>query len=414
MRKLARNVAIILLTLSVLWLLWEFRGALVLFLLSLWFTATVRPLVQRLINNGLPRVIAIMMIYFVGLATAAGLFITISPSWLSELETLSDRFVNQYTAIWQSWPEGSPLEKAMIAWLPEPNELFSVVSLDTGNPFASGVLGFFTGSFAVIGQLFIALILSIYWTADRVRFERLWLSLLPAEARVRARTIYRDVEDGVGAYTRSELAQSLAVGFLLWIGFLLMGLPYPTLLAMVGAVAWLIPWVGIVVTLALAFTAGLSVSLLLGLLAAVFSLAVMVATRLVLEPMLFRREYRSSLLTILLIIALGGTLGLIGIVIAPPLAAAIQMAGRHMMLQPSAAALSQESLEKILQLEQHQQRLREYLEEMEEGPSPQIENILERLNHLVARAKEVLEVQPDMEDAGSREGTPPAPGRLGT
>ena len=93
-------------------------------------------------------------------------------------------------------------------------------------------------------QLFAAIILSIYWTIDRLHFERLRQSLLPVNSRVRWRRISREIEDDLGRYIRSEAVQALLAGITLYIGYSLLGMPLLTLLAVFGAISWLIPWLG--------------------------------------------------------------------------------------------------------------------------------------------------------------------------
>ena len=71
-------------------------------------------------------------------------------------------------------------------------------------------------------EFMLSIFLSLYWTADRNRFERLWFSLLPAEQRIRTRLVWRKLESTVGAYLRSEIVQTVlavlifAVGYNLW------------------------------------------------------------------------------------------------------------------------------------------------------------------------------------------------------
>ena len=54
----------------------------------------------------------------------------------------------------------------------------------------------------------------------------------------------RTLEQELGAYTRSEVIQSLLAVLLLGTGYWLLGSQYPALLAVVGAIAWLVPVVG--------------------------------------------------------------------------------------------------------------------------------------------------------------------------
>ncbi len=88
----------------------------------------------------------------------------------------------------------------------------------------------------------LALILSIYWTADRLRFERLALSSVPAHRRSDARDLAR-ARRWVG-YLRSELLQGVLLGVLLWPIFRLLGLNWPVFWALAWALSWLVPLVG--------------------------------------------------------------------------------------------------------------------------------------------------------------------------
>ena len=99
-----------------------------------------------------------------------------------------------------------------MAQLPPPSKLFEALTGDQGQLVLPAILS---------GALII--------------FERLWLSLLPSGQRKQARGILRTIEQDLGAYIRSEVIQSLLAGLLLSLGYWLLGSPYPTLLASVGA-----------------------------------------------------------------------------------------------------------------------------------------------------------------------------------
>ena len=77
-----------------------------------------------------------------------------------------------------------------------------------------------------------------------------------------AREVWEAVEIELGAYVRSEAIQSIAAGLLLWTGYRLLGQPYPVLLAIAGAVAWLIPWVGVLLAVGAVALASVPVLLL--------------------------------------------------------------------------------------------------------------------------------------------------------
>src|SRR6185295_12129801 len=145
-------------------------------------------------------------------------------------------------------------------------------------------LGFTLGSFDVLSQLLISLVLSIYWSADQEHFKRLWVSLLPVEMRASAREIWQNIEIGLGGYLRSQLIQSVLALFLLGIGYQVLGLKYPAALALIGTIGWLIPWIGVLLVVIPAVLVGLSMSPLLALLGAIFTIAVLYFLEFVVEP----------------------------------------------------------------------------------------------------------------------------------
>ena len=103
------------------------------------------------------------------------------------------------------------------------------------------LLGVTWGFFGTILNVLIIVVLSLYWSIDRVHFERLWLSLLGRRA-ANAHAIPGAIEHATGAYLQREAVQSLSAGCMLGIGFWLLQQPYPVLSAAIGALAWLIPW----------------------------------------------------------------------------------------------------------------------------------------------------------------------------
>ncbi len=112
---------------------------------------------------------------------------------------------------------------------------------------------------------------------------------------------------------------------LLGLGYQVLGLKYPVALALIGAIGWLIPWAGVLLAVIPAVLVGLSISPVLGLLAAALTIGVLLFLEFVVEPRLFNRRRFSSLLVVIVLLVLADQYGLIGILAAPPLAAAIQI-----------------------------------------------------------------------------------------
>lgn len=394
MKKLAINTFIVLLTISAVAILVRYPEAVLLFLISLSVAAAARPAVDFLTARGFNRGLAVSLTYLALLLVLGGILAAFGGKLLAEIQSLSDSFVLAYDNLWQTWPQGSELQRAIVQRLPPPEDLYRAFTGEQGMLLAQGFLGWTASTLTVVSQFFAALVLSIYWTIDRIYFERLWLSLLKAETRARWRDTGRYIEQDLGAYLRSELIQSLLAGLLLGLGYALIGLKYPVLLALFGAFAWLIPWLGALLAVIPVFiSSALYLGWPLAVAAAAYTAGVLLFLENIIEPRLFKRRQYSTWLAILFLMALGDSLGLIGAILAPPLATTVQIIFRRILQSSSPAAIpatGYESARQIAGLGQRVRQVREMVANMSQEPSAQTRNMLDRLDDLVSEADQMI------------------------
>jgi predicted PurR-regulated permease PerM len=230
----------------------------------------------------------------------------------------------------------------------------------------------------------------VYWSSDQEHFKRLWFSLLPFQARARARDVWQNIETGFGAYLRSQVIQTVLAALLLGFGYQVLDLKYPVALALIGAIGWLIPWVGVLLAVIPAALVGLSISPPLGLLAAALTIGVLAFLEHVVEPRLFRRAQFSSLLAVIVLLVLADEYGFMGILAAPPLAAAIQIfagqiirATTRSMATPAAHPIDLTQPIGVLR-----ERLASVQARLAAQPEsrPDLVNLVERLTQLIEQA----------------------------
>ncbi|HEX3657423.1 MAG TPA: AI-2E family transporter [Pirellulales bacterium] len=389
MRRLARNVALVLATLCVAVVLWHIREGVVLFAISLAVAAAVRPTVDELVRHRWPKSIALVVTYFTGLTLAALLALLLSNPLMEETRHASNKLLLGYEHVTSRWTQGTMLERALASRLPAPAALSETLTGEHGLALAQTALGITWNLFENVIRVIMVLVLSIYWSLDRVHFESLWLSLLPGDLRAEMRDMWHDMESGVGAYLRSEVVRSIVAGLLLAGGYSLLGLDYVALLTMIGAFACLLPWIGVVVALVPAWFVGWQAGLGLAIAAAVYTLAVFLLLKMVVEPRFFNRRRYNPLLAALVALALAELFGLVGLIIGPPIAVALQIYFAHWLRRSSPApdlALDLGSLEVRIAA------MRATLEQTE-PPPPELVSMLERLSTLVRDAGSALEPQ---------------------
>jgi predicted PurR-regulated permease PerM len=285
------------------------------------------------------------------------------------------------------WLEGGSFQQTLLAWLPPPSNLVDAVIGDQGQLVLPALLGFSQGIGSIASGFMVILFLSIYWSINQIHFERLWLSLLPSGQRKQARGVWRTIEPEIGAYVRREAIISILAGVLLGLGYWLLGSPYPALIALAGALASLIPVVGLPLVIIPVLLVGLLTSVQVGLFTALYALVVLIVLGVWVKPRLANRKWNNPILTVVLVIALASAFGLVGIIVAPLLSIICQILWRRLVSHRHALGVA----DQVSDLKERQESLRAAISAMEGPPLPLVTSSMERLTRLIEKAEPVLQ-----------------------
>ena len=402
--------AAVMTTLLALVVLWQFRIAVVYVLVSLALAATVRPLVKGWSRRTFVTRLALILLYLVSLGGFSFLIFLVGRFAIGEIQQLGQTLSVQNTWRLPPWLEGSSFQQVLVPWLPTPDKLFEAITGEQGQLVLPAVFGFTQGIGGGVSGVLVILFLSVYWSINQVHFERLWLSLLPPGQRKQARDIWRTVEPEIGAYIRSEIVQSILAFILLGLGYWLFGSPYPILLALIGALAWLIPIVGAPLAIILPLLIGLLTSVQLSLFAVLYTLVVLIALQVWVEPRLYKRKWNNPILTLVILLALADAFGLLGILVAPPLSVVCQILWSHLVSKRLASGAASQ----VSDLKERQSRLSAVIKEMDELPPPLVVSSMERLAGLLEKAEPILQVALPAEPSGLFHPSQPVTGEDGS
>lgn len=395
MKRLAMLTAVILATAAsfvLAWLLWD---VFVLFFVSVALAAALRPLVIQMRSWNISDGTAILICYLALLTFLVGFFFIFSSLLGNDLFVVLDRFPDWYDNLHRQLENGSAWQQTLANSLPSSGVFIQAIA-ESGIGSGSSTLvnlsvGLLNGFIFIIGVMS----LGYYWLVDQSRFERLWLSLLPVPARVRARSIWRAAELEIGTYIRVELAIVCLVSLVLLGVYWLIGLPFAALLALASGVMQLLPWLGgslmILVTLGVALSSGNVTTALIVL--AVGMVQEPILAYLV-RPQMYRNVRKlNSLLVVVMLLALGSLGGLYAVLLAQPLAALIQVVYQYTALDPQRLTPTQ-TLPELERLSERARALEEALDEQDEQ-TPELRNLVLRLRKLFPRAREVVTVTTD-------------------
>lgn len=325
MKQLAATTAVILGVIGGVLTLWQMREALQLLLLAIVLSAGLEPTIRRLTARDMSRGLATGLTFggmLISLVLGSLLFGALASAEISAGIEVIPRAYDS-AARWLASQSGWQGELG--AALPPTSTLVETLSGRQINDLGLIAVGLSAGVFTWMVLLLSVASLCFYWLLEQPAIERLWLSLLPLQARVPIRAGWKQIYAEIGLYVRQEVVVIVLTTVVLASLFSLLEVPGAVVLAILGGIAQVIPLIGlplalIPATLVLATTDLAMAGILFGL--ALLSLAIIKG---LIGPRLLRKGISTNpVLVILLILALAKLGGLASIVLAPPLAAAIQ------------------------------------------------------------------------------------------
>ncbi len=391
-KRIMGYTAVVLATLALLFVLYQLGQVVLLFVLSVIVAAALRKGVLALESRRIPRGLAILLWYIliIGLL-GLGIYFLGAPLG-AEFQTIGEEAPQRYDALINRYQQsGVAWQNAIAQRLPDTDAV--IQSLGEGGAAEVGfqLAGLTTGILNVIISLVAILTLTFYWLVDQDRFERLWLTLLPVQQRAVARNTWRGVENQVGAYVRSEAFQFVGTITLLWIIFQFLGVPFPTLWAIYAGVVQLIPWIGLPLTLLPLLLLALTAPIGIVAAAAVAIVGVGLLMDRIIEPRLSGDTPVHPITTVVALMILGEASGVIGMLIALPLAATIQIVLRELVRVSTGpkSVLASAETSQIRELQARIDRLREAMP-VDVEYRREAEGMLSRLQELLDRTTELV------------------------
>ncbi|WP_246364396.1 AI-2E family transporter [Nonomuraea rhodomycinica] len=198
---------------------------------------------------------------------------------------------------------------------------------------ASGVLG---AGLVVLDGLFTTvtlLVLMLYFLGSLHTIKAYLLRLVPASRRERTAALSEQILDGIGGYVAGNVLISVIAGVVAWIFLSVLGVRYALALALVVALTDLIPLVGATIGAVLVTGVALLQSLPLGIACAVFFVVYQQIENYLIYPRVMKRSVDvTPAVTVIAALVGGALLGIVGALLAIPVAAAIALIIREIVL----------------------------------------------------------------------------------
>jgi predicted PurR-regulated permease PerM len=195
-----------------------------------------------------------------------------------------------------------------------------------GSALAGGVIGAGKIVISTVSSLLLVAVMTIYFLIGMPRVKLFLYHLIPRSRRTRAVLIGDEIFTKVGGYVLGNVITSFIAGAGTFLWMLAWGIPYPALLGLLIFLLDLIPVIGSTVGGAIVTLVAVTVSIPVAIATLIFYIAYRLAEDYLLVPRIIGHTVKVPALGGMVAIVLGGVvMGIIGALIALPVAAAIQL-----------------------------------------------------------------------------------------
>jgi predicted PurR-regulated permease PerM len=293
------------------------------FFVAILVAAAGRPLVQLFERLGVSRSLASIIAHAMLVAVALTFAVLALPLLLEQGAALYAELPTRYDELRKSLLGGDSVTLRRIALaLPRAIAKPQAAGLDS---MASALAWGATVATIVLTSTAV-LILSHYWTVQGELTTRSWVLLVPAERRQAITTFVGAASEKLSAYIRGQLIVCVAVGAFALVAYLVIGLPNAFALAAVAGVLEAVPVIGPTLGAVPAGLVALTIDPVLALYVAGATIVIQLVENYLLVPRVMDRAVGvGPMVTILAIAAFGSLFGVVGALLAIPLAALLQL-----------------------------------------------------------------------------------------
>jgi predicted PurR-regulated permease PerM len=307
---------------AVAWLVIEMGQVLVLLGLAMFIAVGLDPAVHWLHHRRVPRWLAVCIV----LLAAVGLFVGFIALAVPVLVTQANHLANQIPHYLRSLNNHNTTLGKLNKRYHIVKRLQQLINKGGTSTLAHGVLGVGKAVFDVVAAAVIVIIIAVYLLADLPRVKRGLYRLAPNSRRPRMVLLTDEILARVGGYVLGNLLTSFIAGVATWAWAAVFGIPYALLLGLLVALLDLIPVVGSTIGGVIVALIALTVSPTIAIATFGYYLVYRFLEDYLLTPRVMARTVDvPGVLTVVATIIGGTLLGIVGALIAIPVAAAIKL-----------------------------------------------------------------------------------------
>lgn len=307
------------LILLVLGFLYLIRDVLAMFFAALFLAALIDPFADYLERMRIPRGLAALIVYVIGLVLLAGAIILVVPPVLAEIQNFSSFFAPFFPEV----GSGQIDYASLFSWEAATENLQQLVDTIRGAGVSAAVpelLELGSTAFGAVAAIVVVLILAFFLVAEKTALVKAIAFVAPAEYQPFVMQVSGKMRERLGAWLRGQLLVMFAVFMLTYIALSVIGVPYAIILALIAGLLEIIPFIGPWLSAIPGVILALTLSPLHALLTAASYLLIQMMENNILVPKIMQKVSGLNPIISLLAVLIGWRVGgIVGVVLSLPL-----------------------------------------------------------------------------------------------
>jgi len=298
----------ILAVLATIYFLFVIREVIVLLFIVVILSITFRPVVKSW-SKRIGKPLSILSLVLIFILFLAGFIYIIIPPLVEQTKQLANML-----------PELVTKSTFVRAHIPEIGKGLSTIAQSLGGMTGS-FISFTASVFGGIFSFFTVIILTVYFLADEKIFKN-FKTLIPKNKEDDVYNLIDKIAVKIGEWLRGQMLLGFIIGVAVYIGLSLIGVKYALVLAIVSGVLEFVPIIGPIISGALAALISLSISPITAVIVVVFYILLSQLENTLIVPKVMQRAIGLPPAIIIIAILIGGKiLGILGALLAVPIAA---------------------------------------------------------------------------------------------
>jgi predicted PurR-regulated permease PerM len=283
--------------------------------LGIAIATALAPIVNRL-SRHLSRTLSVIIVYLLLILVMVFIGWAVIPTIASQVAQFVSVVPDLFTRAEQALSETTWFNADQLL-----SSLTSAITQITGQ-----VLSLPLTVFSYVLDFLLLFFVSMYWLMLMPSMKAFFLSLFSDRNQTQISRLISRMGDAMAGYLRGTIINGLIVGVLTYFGLLIIGVPFPLVMALIAGVLELLPIIGPVVAGAIIVLFALFQSPTMAIIALIFEVVMQQTENNLLVPFIMKSQTKTSSLLVLFAVIAGGAVGgILGAIVAIPLVAALSV-----------------------------------------------------------------------------------------